>query len=1177
MLQIKDVKKVYKTGALVQRALDGVSLSLRDNEFVAILGPSGSGKTTLLNVIGGLDRYDEGELIINGVSTRKYSARDWDSYRNHTVGFVFQSYNLIPHQTILANVELALTISGVSRRERRRRAREALTKVGLADHIHKKPAQLSGGQMQRVAIARALVNDPDILLADEPTGALDSETSVQVMELLREVASDRLVVMVTHNPELADQYATRIVRLKDGRITDDTDPYDPEAEGPAEHRNLGKASMSVLTALSLSFNNLWTKKVRTLLVAFAGSIGIIGIAMILSMSNGVDRYIQNVEEDTLKSYPLQITDTSFDLATLMNRNQGGGREDGEDPDAEVREWKTITSLFSRVSVNDLAALRAFLESGETDIYDHVQAITYDYNITPRIFAVDGDQIRQVNPDTTFSAMGFSSVDGMSSMLSQFTSSDSFRVMPADPALYEAQYDVMAGHWPESWNECVVVLTKGGWIPDLTLYAMGLKDAAELEEMVQRFTRGETVESDGPALRLRYRDLLGICFKVLPASALYAYDTDYEVWADRSSDELWLRKTLESAEELSIVGVVMPKEDMSNPTLTYGIAYPAALADHLRALSAVSEVTRQQLADQTKDVFTGLPFGETQRDRDMDLSALFSVDEEAISKAFQFDLGEEGDFDLSGFDLSGLDFSGLDLSGSVDPSAFSAAMPKLTQRDVANLISGVKLKLSAEDLKDLFTELAAGWLAVAQQDPSTDPSRLAGALTDYLGSDAARQIVEEGIQQALAENGAAAVTAEELEVMLTAVLAGYEDYAAAQDPEGTELPLAFLSDYLRSDAAQAALEAVAAELRERAMAFTLSPDQISALTHAVYEGYEAYAAESGMPGFESLIQSFTDYLSSDEATAILTEAVTKALDTSGLESRASALFSRYSASMGNAIGEAMETAMSGLTEQLTAAIAENLSGLTEQFAANLQDAFQIDPEALAEAFSMNMDAAELRDLMTALMSKQSNTYSGNLRKLGYATDEIPSSITIYPKDFAGKGRIKEILADYNARMEQEDPDKVITYTDIVDTLMSSVTDIVDAISAVLIAFVAVSLVVSSVMIGVITYISVLERRKEIGILRAIGASKRNISEVFNAETFIIGAMAGLLGVGITYLLLIPANRIIASVAGEVNIRAYLPITAAGILVALSIVLTLLGGLIPSRKAARQDPVTALRSE
>ena len=1178
MLQIKNVKKVYKTGALVQRALDGVSLSLRDNEFVAILGPSGSGKTTLLNVIGGLDRYDEGELIINSVSTRKYSARDWDSYRNHTVGFVFQSYNLIPHQTILANVELALTISGVSRRERTRRAKEALYKVGLGDHIHKKPAQLSGGQMQRVAIARALVNDPDILLADEPTGALDSETSVQVMELLREVASDRLVVMVTHNPELADQYATRIVRLKDGKITDDTDPFDPEEEGPAEHRNLGKASMSVLTALSLSFNNLWTKKVRTLLVAFAGSIGIIGIAMILSMSNGVNRYIQSVEEDTLKSYPLQITDTSFDLSALMNRAQGGGNAgETQEDDAEIREWKTFTSLFARVSVNDLSALRAYLESGETDVYDHVQAITYDYNITPRIFTVNEDRVRQVNPDATFASMGFTSVDGMSSMLSQFTSSDSFRIMPSDPALYEEQYDVMAGHWPEDWNECVAVLTKGGWFPDLTLYAMGLKDPDELEEMVRSFTQGEPVAPTSPALRLRYSDLLGVSFKVLPASALYAYDADYQVWADRSSDEAWLRNTLKNAEDLSIVGVVMPKEDMSNPTLTYGIAYPAALADHLRALSAESEVTRQQLADQTFDVFTGLPFGETTQGREMDLSALFSVDEEAITNAFQFDLGEDGDFDMSAFDLSGLDFSGLDLSGAVDPSAFSAVMPKLSQRDIADLMSGVKLKISAEDLRDLFTRLAAGWLEQARQDPATDPTRLAQALTEYLGSDAARQIVEAGIQQALAENGATLVTSEEVEALMTAVLAGYEDYAAQQDPEGTALPLAFFSDYLQSDLAQAALTAAVEDLQARAMAFTLSSDQISALTKAVYEGYEAYAKENGVPDFESLSQSFTDYLSSPAATAILTEAVTKALDTSGLEKKAAALFSRYSNSVSSAIGKAMESAMGGLTEQLTQAIADNLSGLTEQFAANLQDAFQIDPEALAEAFSMNMDAQELRDLMTALLSKQANTYSGNLRKLGYATDETPSSITIYPKDFAGKNRVKEILADYNARMEKEDPDKIITYTDIVDTLMSSVTDIVDAISAVLIAFVAVSLVVSSVMIGVITYISVLERRKEIGILRAIGASKRNISEVFNAETFIIGAMAGLLGIGITYLLLIPANRIIASVAGDVSIRADLPPTSAAILVALSIVLTLMGGLIPSRKAARQDPVTALRSE
>ena len=1174
MLQIKEIKKVYKTGSLVQRALDGVSLSLRDNEFVAILGPSGSGKTTLLNVIGGLDRYDEGELIINGVSTRKYSARDWDSYRNHTVGFVFQSYNLIPHQTILSNVELALTISGVSRSERRRRAREALAKVGLADHIHKKPAQLSGGQMQRVAIARALVNDPDILLADEPTGALDSETSVQVMELLKEVAKDCLVVMVTHNPELADEYATRIVRLKDGRITDDSDPYDPTTDSPAVHRNLGRASMSPLTALSLSFNNLWTKKVRTLLVAFAGSIGIIGIAMILSMSSGVDRYIQSVEEDTLKSYPLQITDSSFNLAAFMPQNRSEEEVSGP---AEVREWKTVTNLFSRVSVNDLTALRAFLESGQTDVYDHVQAITYDYNLTPRIYRLDSGQVRQVNPDTSFAAMGFSSAEGMSSMLSQFSSTDSFHPMPASSSLYEDQYEVVAGHWPEAWNECVVVLTQRGRIADLTLYALGIKDSAELDEMVRRFAQGEPVNMDSPELTLRYEDLLGISFKVLPASSLYTYDPDYKVWADRSADESWLRATLLQADDLTVTGVVMPREDMSNPTLSYGIAYPAEMTNHLRDLSAASEVTRSQLADQSLDVFTGLPFGETTQDREVDLSALFSVDEEAISKAFQFDLGEGGDFDLSGFDLSQLDLSGLDLSGAVDPNSFALAMPSLTQKDISDLMRGVKLQLSAEDLRDLFEKLLEGWLAEAEQDPATDPNRLAGALWEYLRSDAARELVDAGIRSALSDNGAAAVTPEELETMLTAVLAGYPGYAAERDPEGENLPLAFLSDYLQTGEAQAALQAAADTLRQRAEAFTLSPDQIRDLTQTVFEGYEAYAGETGQPGFRALGDSFTNYLASDAAGEMLTEAVTKALDTSGLEKRAASLFSRYAASMGSAIGNAMDSAMAGLTDQLTRTVADNLSGLTEQFAANLQDAFQIDPEALAEAFSMNMDPAELRDLMTALMSKQSNTYAGNLRKLGYAADENPASITIYPKDFAGKARVKEILEDYNKRMEREDPDKVITYTDIVDTLMSSVTDIVDAISAVLIAFVAVSLVVSSVMIGVITYISVLERRKEIGILRAIGASKGNVSQVFNAETFIIGALAGLLGVGITYLLLIPANRLIASVAGEVQIRAYLPITAAAILVALSIGLILLGGLIPSRKAARQDPVTALRSE
>ncbi|MBQ1371992.1 MAG: FtsX-like permease family protein, partial [Oscillospiraceae bacterium] len=1014
-----------------------------------------------------------------------------------------------------------------------------------------------------------------ILLADEPTGALDSETSLQVMDLLKEVARDRLVVMVTHNPELAEQYATRIVRLKDGKITDDSDPFDPGAEGPAVHRNLGKASMSVLTALSLSFNNLWTKKVRTLLVAFAGSIGIIGIAMILSMSNGVDRYIQSVEEDTLKSYPLQITDSSFNLAAFMPQDRDQ-RE--EEPEAEVREWRTVTNLFSRVSVNDLTALRAWLESGETDVYDQVQAIHYDYNITPRIYKLEGDSVRQVNPDTSFAAMGFNSAEGMSSMLSQFSSTDSFRPMPAESSLYEEQYEVTAGRWPNDWNECVVVLTARGRIPDLTLYALGIKDSDELDELIRRFAQGETVADTGPELRLKYEDLLGIRFKVLPAADLYSYDENYQLWADRSEDETFLRTSLQDAEDLTVVGVVRPKEDISTPTLNYGIAYPAALTDHLRALSADRDVTRQQLAQPELDIFTGVPFGETAQNRELDLSTLFHVDEEAISKAFQFDLAEGGDFDLSGFDLSGLDLSGIDLSGAMDPSAFSAALPTLSQADIASLMQGVRFHFTTDDLQALLTKLLEGWMVQARKNPATDPTRLATALQDYLQSDAARQIVEAGIQAALVENGAAALSTEELEALLTTVLAGFEDFVA-QQPVAEELPslTEYLALYLQSEPGQAALAAAAGQMEERMQAFTLSQEQVRALIQQVYEGYEGYAAENKLPGFEAIGDSLSAYLSSYEANAMLSAAVAGALDTSGVEKRATVIFNRYTASVGTALRSAMESAMQGLTEQITQAVSANLQTMAAQLTDNLKDAFQIDPEALAEAFSMNMDAAELRDLMTALMSRQSNSYAGNLRKLGYARDEDPSSVTIYPKDFEGKARVKEILEDYNTRMEREDPDKVITYTDLVDTLMSSVTDIVDAISGVLIAFVAISLVVSSVMIGVITYISVLERRKEIGILRAIGASKRNISQVFNAETFIIGLLAGLMGIGITYLLLIPANRLIAYVAGDVNIRAYLPPLAALILVGLSVALTLMGGLIPSKKAARQDPVTALRSE
>ena len=1173
MLQIQNISKVYKTGPLVQQALDGVSLSLRDNEFVAILGPSGSGKTTLLNVIGGLDRYDSGELIINGVSTKKYGARDWDSYRNHTVGFVFQSYNLIPHQTILANVELALTIGGISQRERRRRAREALDKVGLTQHIHKKPAQLSGGQMQRVAIARALVNDPSILLADEPTGALDSETSLQVMDLLKEVARDRLVVMVTHNPELAERYATRTVRLRDGRITDDTDPFDPDATALPVHRNMGKAVMSRLTALNLSFHNLWTKKVRTLLVAFAGSIGIIGIAMILSMSNGVDRYIQNVEQDTLKSYPLQITDTSLNLTAMLT----GNRDDGEKTEAEVRERKTVTDFFSRVAVNDLTALRAYLESGKTPIYDYVQSIEYGYGLTPRIYSLRDDTVRQVNPDRSLEALGFSSADSMSSMLSSLSSTDTFHPMPAAENLYRDQYEVKAGHWPEAWNECVLVLTARGRVSDLALYSMGMKDPAELEAMVRSFAEGGTLPPQSEESTYSYTDFLDIGFLVLPAEAFYTYDSEYGLWTDRSEDESFVRSLLAEAEPLTIVGVVQPKEDVSTPTLTVGVCYPSALTEHLMAAAADSDIVRAQREDPETDVFTGLPFGQQADQDSLDLSALFSFDEEALREAFQID-GDMELFDPEDIDLSALDFSDMDLSDSIDTGAFASMMPSLSQRDLAKLFQGIRFNPSADQIQSLVTQVLSGYLNYLRQDPSTDPAALLRSVAEYLRSEDAAQRINTGIQTAIAENSATTVSREELLELIVEVLAGYPAWLEEKGLTEEEMPLAYLNEYLQTDQAQSLLSQAAEDLTARLLRFTLPQAQLSALTESLVSGYEAYAAAENLPTAAAMRSALGDYLAQPETTALFGSVIAGAIDTSGMERQAALLFAGYSNQLSAAMSAATEQVMAAVGERLREELTRQMEVFSEEIGARLQEAMQVDPETLAEAFSMNMDPAELRDLMTALLSKQSNTYDGNLRKLGYADTDRPTSITIYPTDFDGKSAIKAILEDYNQSMlAAGEEEKVITYTDVVDTLMSSVTDIVDAISTVLIAFVAISLVVSSVMIGVITYISVLERRKEIGILRAIGASKRNISQVFNAETFIIGALAGLLGVGITWLLLIPANRIIASLAGNVQIRAFLPVTSAAILVALSIVLTLLGGFIPAKKAARQDPVAALRSE
>ena len=1175
MLTITNIKKEYRTGALVQQALGGVTLSLRDSEFVAILGQSGSGKTTLLNIIGGLDRYDEGDLIINGVSTKRYTDRDWDSYRNHTVGFVFQSYNLIPHQTILKNVELALTISGVSAKERSRRAEEALKQVGLEDHIHKNPSQLSGGQMQRVAIARALVNDPDILLADEPTGALDSETSLQVMELLKEVARDRLVVMVTHNPELADAYATRIVTLKDGMITSDSDPFEPE-ETETVHKNLGKASMSFLTALSLSFNNLWTKKARTILVSFAGSIGIIGIAMILSVSTGANMYIRSVEEESLQSYPLTITDTSFNLLSMYTDAEGeadASRANAETnaKDSKVDEWRTVTSLFSGVTKNDLGSLKAYFESDECDIYDYVQALEYSYGLTPQIYKLNEKGYRQVNPDRTFASLGFTgSTDSMNSLLSAFSSTDTFFALPREKDLYRSTYDLKAGSWPENYGECVVVLSPNGRITDMTLYTLGLKDPDKLDEMVQAFAQGSSSSTDDEAGSYYYSDILGAEFKFLPASDCYTYDKEYKVWSDRSSDKKYIGKLLKDAETLRVVGIVQPSENSDSTGIDIGIGYTAELIDHLIDIAADSEIVKAQTSDPDTDIFSGKPFGEADKSDELSLSSLFSVDEDAIADAFDFNADS---FDLGSLDLSSLDFSDLDLSGALSPDDLSVAFPELTQDDIAKLLSGIKLNIDSDDLREVFSDLLTGYAAYAQSDPKADPAALPGAIAGYLASQDARGVMASELQKVINDKAPYAITTDDMLSAVRNVIDGYQDYLNANgitDTVGYE----HFQDYLSSQAARDRANASVNDLTQKLRDSLIGSDDVSAIASALAAGYEEYADRNGMPSVSSLLSSFGDYLATDEAKARLSAVLTNAVDSSALEK----VIQSFTGMMSSAVEEMLGQVMTVITDKISGAMSSGMENLMSGVSSDLMSAFNFDTDALTKMFKTEMSAEELKSLITSLLSDTSVSYESNLKKMGYADEDDPSSITIYPSDFESKKHIKDLISDYNARMKAAgEEEKVIQYTDVVDALMGSVTVIIDVISYVLIAFVAISLVVSSIMIGVITYISVLERRKEIGILRAIGASKRNISQVFNAETFIIGSLAGVIGIAVTELAIIPANLILHSLSGIEKINAVLPPLSALILILLSIALTLLGGLIPSRKAAKSDPVAALRSE
>ena len=1064
MLQLKKIHKQYKTGDLVQTALDKVSLNLRDCEFVAILGPSGSGKTTLLNIIGGLDRYDSGDLIINGISTKKYTDRDWDSYRNHTIGFVFQSYNLIPHQTVLANVELALTISGVSGAERRRRATEALQKVGLGNQLHKHPTEMSGGQMQRVAIARALVNDPDILLADEPTGALDSETSIQVMELLKEVAKDRLVVMVTHNPELAHQYATRIVQLKDGVIRSDTDPFEPDTAqlAPPVHKSMGRSSMSPLTSLSLSFNNLLTKKARTLLTAFAGSIGIIGIALIISLSAGVNQYIDDTERSTLSEYPLQILSSGMDLTSMLTSGSPASASGTTAEEGMVPVRQLITQMVAGITSNDLKSLKTYLESDDCTIAEDATSIEYSYNAQPQIYREDADgSIRQVNPDSSLSSLGISSTSSTNSMMSSMMNTSVFYQLPESDELYNSQYEVKAGRWPEKYNECVAVLGADGTITDYALYALGLRDSAELDKMIQQFAQNQNVDVPTDFKTYRYSDFIGIQFKLVNAADRYLRDDDHNAWVDKSDDKDFMKSLVASSETLTVVGVVQPKEDASASMLSSGIAYPAALTQHVIAAAADSQMVQDQLASPSINVMNGEPFGAEDASA-FDMSSLFRIDTDMLKSAFQFDTSKLN-FDLSGaFDL---DNGSVDLGSLLDPDDFQLDLDLTETPD-----------LDMSTLTDLF----------ANMDLS----------------------VSEDKMQELAQK----------------VLVGYKDYVIGNGI--LNLNKISFSQYLKSDAFKTLMNDAMGELFDQ-------------------DALQAQFSEAMQTAMSTLMESYS---------------------------------SQISETLQTQLGSAMQTAMTKLMTQMSQNIQSQMQQSFSQLGSQMESALKIDATAFQKAIQFNMSEDDLTDLMKSAMLSSTATYDSNLQTLGYADLDAPSQIKIYPQDFDHKASVVAKLDAYNDNMRSQGADdKVIQYTDVVGTLMTSVTEIINMISNMLVAFVSISLVVSSIMIGVITYISVLERRKEIGILRAIGASKRNISEVFNAETFIIGLCSGVMGVVLSEILLIPGNMLIQKISNGTNVVARLPLNAALVLIVLATVLTILGGFIPAKGASRSDPVKALRSE
>ena len=1079
MLQLQGVRKSYTTSGFTQTALDGVSIAFRDSEFAAVLGPSGSGKTTMLNIIGGLDQYDSGDLVIDDISTENYRSRDWDTYRNNRIGFVFQSYNLIPHQSVLSNVELALTLSGVSKAERRMRAKKALDSVGLLEHIRKKPSQLSGGQMQRVAIARALINDPEILLADEPTGALDTTTSRQVMELLTVIAKDRLVIMVTHNNALAERYANRIINLTDGKVTADSNPFDPLQEEWRAGRKARRASMSFLTAIMLSFSNLMTKKARTIITAFAGSIGIIGIAAIFSLSNGINAYIKSLEEDTLSIYPLSIMNTGLDFSGILSDAENARHSENFEENAEgVRELRIIETVFSRQNKNDLASLKSYFDENSETLDEYINSIHYIYDVAPQIFLADTSKgADQVNPDSIFgtSMMGSSGGFGYQSGFGGMSGMNVFSEMPGDLKLYENQYEVLKGRWPKSFDEAVLVLAPGARISDFALYAMGIRDRSELKSMLEAFmNRTEnSVAIGGKSGLYSYDTLMSASFVVIHPTDVYQYDEIYDVWVDKSGDKAFMKSLVDNGVALKIVGIVKPDSSASATSLSIGINYTPALVKYLMEHAAGIKVVQDQLNNPDVNVLTGKTFAEEQEksESEFDFSKIISVDEDVFRDAFAFDLS------FPTFDLGDMDFSNLDLSefdsGSFDFGGISLEMPDadMPTFDIAVLLQAIiaNVEIPTEELMTVMAEILQDYFISQISQGITDPNQIMANLPAYLS-----------------------------------------------DPEVQAMIMYKLSQIIDMDELQGQISEVIAAYMMSAM--------------------QTYMTQM-MEAIQLQIQN-----------AMLS-------------------------AMGQ-VSAQMKSAMQNVTTQLQQGMQKSLGQLPAQIESAMKD---VDGSALAEAFQIELGEEELLEIMMSVMNQTESTYERNLSLFGYADEAVPSQINLYPKDFEAKQETLNILNSYNDRMEESgESDKVIHFTDLVGVMMSTFTDMIDMVSYALVAFVAVSLVVSSIMIGVITFISVLERKKEIGILRAIGASKQNIRLVFNAEALIIGFVAGILGVLVTIVIIFFANIIINNKLGIAQL-VLMPPQLPVVLVAISMFLTFIAGLFPSSAAARRAPVEALRSE